>query len=336
MYSPEILDAARSFLEVSKSLGNLEPDNLFKKLPSRPDLFPTDVDEDFFDKNRNQILMALLQMYRGELKENKTNKMENEFKRMQELAGVSLNEQMGADVEKWLDGYLKGTVLTSKDDIEKYGSLDDPKKVKYVVDGGFKDGMLDVKYSYNKEFIHIPQKDIQDLAKKMGVKDSNYYQVEDAVKDALKKKGLKQKLDFTFPKVGEMQSQFFRNPNQKQTNESESLNEHYVAGGIVGVGAINQIPPREKSDYEMAFEHFMTEGKEEVEEESHNMARPGTEREAEKEEMDEGYYEEDDTMEEAVGIPAEASAIRDAVRKMMKDNPNDADLGAAVRKKFAK
>lgn len=41
--------------------------------------------------------------------------------------------------------------------------------------------------------------------------------------------------------------------------EKESLNEHYMAGGIVGVGAINQIPPREKSDYEMAFEHFMTE-----------------------------------------------------------------------------
>jgi len=41
--------------------------------------------------------------------------------------------------------------------------------------------------------------------------------------------------------------------------ETESLNEHYMAGGIVGVGAINQIPPREKSDYEMAFEHFMNE-----------------------------------------------------------------------------
>ena len=47
--------------------------------------------------------------------------------------------------------------------------------------------------------------------------------------------------------------------------EKEALNEHYVAGGIVGVGAINQIPPREKSDYEMAFEHFMTEGEEKEE-----------------------------------------------------------------------
>ena len=47
--------------------------------------------------------------------------------------------------------------------------------------------------------------------------------------------------------------------------EKESLNEHYIAGGIVGVGAVNQIPPREKSDYEMAFEHFMTEGEEKEE-----------------------------------------------------------------------
>jgi hypothetical protein len=38
---------------------------------------------------------------------------------------------------------------------------------------------------------------------------------------------------------------------------SESLNEHYVGGGIVGVGAITQIPPREKNDYELAFEHFL-------------------------------------------------------------------------------
>ena len=110
---------------------------------------------------------------------------------------------------------------------------------------------------------------------------------------------------------------------------TEALNEHQI-GGIVGVGAINQIPPREKSDYEMAFEHFMTEG-------SSDMARPGTEKEAEKEEMDEGYYEEDDTtMEEAVGIDASAEAIRGEVRKLINKFDNDEDLGMAVRNKFAK
>lgn len=38
----------------------------------------------------------------------------------------------------------------------------------------------------------------------------------------------------------------------------ESLNESMI-GGIVGVGAINQIPSRAKADYEMAFEHFLGE-----------------------------------------------------------------------------
>ena len=49
---------------------------------------------------------------------------------------------------------------------------------------------------------------------------------------------------------------------------NESLNESMI-GGIVGIGAINQIPPRAKADYETAFEHFLGEkyGLNEVEEE---------------------------------------------------------------------
>ncbi len=42
-------------------------------------------------------------------------------------------------------------------------------------------------------------------------------------------------------------------------SKKESLNEHYVAGGIVGIGAINQIPSRAKADYEDAFEHFLSQ-----------------------------------------------------------------------------
>jgi hypothetical protein len=38
--------------------------------------------------------------------------------------------------------------------------------------------------------------------------------------------------------------------------EKSSLNESMI-GGIVGIGAINQIPPRAKADYETAFEHFL-------------------------------------------------------------------------------
>ena len=45
----------------------------------------------------------------------------------------------------------------------------------------------------------------------------------------------------------------------EKLKKKESLNEHFIAGGIVGVGAINQIPPRAKADYEMAFEHFLGE-----------------------------------------------------------------------------
>jgi hypothetical protein len=44
----------------------------------------------------------------------------------------------------------------------------------------------------------------------------------------------------------------------EENAEKTSLNESMI-GGIVGIGAINQIPPRAKADYEMAFEHFLGE-----------------------------------------------------------------------------
>jgi hypothetical protein len=40
--------------------------------------------------------------------------------------------------------------------------------------------------------------------------------------------------------------------------EKDSLNESMI-GGIVGIGAINQIPATPKTDYELAFEHFLGE-----------------------------------------------------------------------------
>ena len=54
----------------------------------------------------------------------------------------------------------------------------------------------------------------------------------------------------------------------QENKEKESLNEHFVAGGIVGVGAINTIPPRDIADYEMAFVHFLNERYEVEEDES--------------------------------------------------------------------
>lgn len=54
------------------------------------------------------------------------------------------------------------------------------------------------------------------------------------------------------------ESEYIAAINQEVENaEKDSLNEHYVAGGIVGIGAINQIPSRAKADYEDAFEHFL-------------------------------------------------------------------------------
>lgn len=45
----------------------------------------------------------------------------------------------------------------------------------------------------------------------------------------------------------------------KKGEVTEALNEHYIAGGIVGIGAINQIPSRAKTDYEDAFEYFLSQ-----------------------------------------------------------------------------
>jgi hypothetical protein len=45
---------------------------------------------------------------------------------------------------------------------------------------------------------------------------------------------------------------------QIEEADKESLNESMI-GGIVGIGAITQIPATPKTDYEMAFEHFLGE-----------------------------------------------------------------------------
>jgi len=52
--------------------------------------------------------------------------------------------------------------------------------------------------------------------------------------------------------------------DNKRGIDNKSLNEAMI-GGIVGIGAINQIPPREKTDYEMAFEHFLGERQTKIE-----------------------------------------------------------------------
>jgi len=45
---------------------------------------------------------------------------------------------------------------------------------------------------------------------------------------------------------------------QIEEADKDSLNESMI-GGIVGIGAINQIPATPKTDYELAFEHYLGE-----------------------------------------------------------------------------
>jgi hypothetical protein len=56
----------------------------------------------------------------------------------------------------------------------------------------------------------------------------------------------------------------------QENKKKKSLKESMI-GGIVGIGAINQIPPRAKADYELAFEHFLGERYENREQDPHTM-----------------------------------------------------------------
>jgi len=121
--------------------------------------------------------------------------------------------------------------------------------------------------------------------------------------------------------------------------EKESLNENQI-GGIVGIGAIHT-PKREKSDYEMAFEHFMTEGEEKEEKKKvseDELEEVGFDSEKVGDMNYRGettYMEEGEEVEEAVGIPATPEAIRGEIQKLIKKFEFDEDLGAAVRSKFS-
>ena len=70
----------------------------------------------------------------------------------------------------------------------------------------------------------------------------------------------------------------------QENKKKKSLKESMI-GGIVGIGAINQIPPRAKADYEMAFEHFLGEHQSRIENREQD---PYTMNEEEKEEEDYG------------------------------------------------
>ena len=86
----------------------------------------------------------------------------------------------------------------------------------------------------------------------------------------------------------------------KEIEEADkaSLNESMI-GGIVGIGAINQIPARAKTDYELAFEHFLGERYEIKPNRERDDIKDINEEETEDEdELNEGEVEEGKEVEE--------------------------------------
>jgi hypothetical protein len=106
--------------------------------------------------------------------------------------------------------------------------------------------------------------------------------------------------------------------NQEFENtEKDSLNESMI-GGIVGIGAINQIPSRAKTDYEDAFEHFLGE---------RYQIKPNRERDDIKdleEDKDPDIYEAEETS---------VDATSDKVEKEIKDEVEALVAGLDPKKK---
>jgi hypothetical protein len=83
-----------------------------------------------------------------------------------------------------------------------------------------------------------------------------------------------------------------------EEEDKSSLNESMI-GGIVGIGAINQIPATPKTDYELAFEHFLGERYEIKPNRERDDIKDINEEETEDEdELNEGEVEEGKEVEE--------------------------------------
>ena len=113
-----------------------------------------------------------------------------------------------------------------------------------------------------------------------------------------------------------------------EDEDKASLNESMI-GGIVGIGAINQIPPTPKTDYEMAFEHFLGERIENREQDSYKMEEGETE-EMEDEVEDEVSMNEEDKVDynalaAILGVDSrEAERMHDAFQAM-KNNDKEVE-----------
>jgi hypothetical protein len=199
--------------------------------------------------------------------------MTKEQLRMQMLAGIITESEYKEQLEEnlwdriknapkaWLAKIRGGAPAIMVKSLEDAG-LKVGKPV-YYNHAGFLHKVELKSIDYNTGAVDITYEKSNDGGKSWKIDDAEgLYQKLDMEQDLSKLQNMDEKeLQNWYNKtVGNTKKQFQRKDiayDPKNLAESTSLNEHYVAGGIVGIGAINQIPPRAKTDYEDAFEHFL-------------------------------------------------------------------------------
>ena len=214
--------------------------------------------------------------------------MTNETLRMQMLAGVITESEYKAKLQESLWDRIKNT---PKAWIARIKGGTPAIMASALSDGGFKIGVPVYAYDGGK----LNKITIKSIDYNTGISDVIYEKSSDGggkfdidEKESLKfKLGLDQDLSSLLKQTPEEQKAWYDKtvesiknnfstkdisyriedlkPDTPITKEyalenkkRKSLKESMI-GGIVGIGAINQIPPREKTDYETAFEHFLGE-----------------------------------------------------------------------------
>jgi len=125
------------------------------------------------------------------------------------------------------------------------------------LDGG---GKFDIDEKESLKFKLGLDQDLSSLLKKTPEERKTWYdETVKTIKDNFTTKDMSYSLEDAI-KQAEINNQKRdeRIASLSENKKKKSLKESMI-GGIVGIGAINQIPSREKTDYEMAFEHFLGE-----------------------------------------------------------------------------
>ena len=207
---------------------------------------------------------------------NKINKMNNEFKRMQELAGVKLQENYELEeaaaenlelkkLQKQAYSALKGMGFDSKITSGEAGAGKTIlSKQTYKDNRGVALVNLDPKTGIFDVLITSDS-----LKRDKDNKNQNLDPDQEANKvvDELEKLIDRNKFEVGYKQTNDRGGSIYQIfVRAKSTGKkggvmaTEALNEVYVAGGIVGVGAINNpFEGRKKESYEDAFEHFLGE-----------------------------------------------------------------------------